>query len=114
MFQARLDLKILAWISKSLENLFKKSETLEIKKKNLNAFKLKQKGNDAFKEKKYEVAEKFYSEALQLNPDLRPLWTNRAICRNIMKKHEDALADCLSALSIDSKCKKTGFQIVAY
>ena len=71
--------------------------------------KLKEKGNNAFKRKKYEIAEKFYSEALQLNPDARPIWTNRAICRNTMKKHEDALTDCLSALSIDSKCKKAGF-----
>ena len=73
--------------------------------------KLKQKGNDAFQKKKYEVAEKFYSDALQLNPDSRPFWTNRAICRNTMKKHDDALADCMSALSIDSKCTKVGFQI---
>jgi len=73
--------------------------------------KLKQKGNDAFQKKSYEVAEKFYSDALQLNPDSRPFWTNRAICRNTMKKHDDALADCMSALSIDSKCTKVGFQI---
>ena len=88
----------------------KKAKILTNKKK---ALKLKEKGNDAFKRKKYEVAEKFYSEALQLNPDARPIWTNRAICRNTMKKHEDALADCMSALAIDSKCKKAGFQKVA-
>ena len=75
--------------------------------------KLKQKGNDAFQKKNYEVAEKFYSDALQLNLDSRPLWTNRAICRNKMKKHDDALADCISALSIDTKCTKAGFQIDA-
>ena len=72
------------------------------------ALKLKEKGNDAFKGKKYEVAEKFYSESLQLNLDSRPVWNNRAICRNTMKKHEDALADCLSALSIDPKNTKKG------
>ena len=72
---------------------------------------MKEKGNDAFKKKKYKVAEKFYTEALQLNPDSRPVWTNRAICRNTMKKHEDALSDCLSALSIDSKNTKKGIQI---
>ena len=81
---------------------------IENKKK---ASKLKEKGNDAFKRRKYEVAEKFYSEALEMNLDSRPLWTNRAICRNIMKKHEDALADCMSALSIDPKCTKASFQI---
>ena len=73
---------------------------------------LKEKGNDAFKKKKYEVAEKFYTEALQLNLDSRQIWTNRAICRNAMKKHEDALSDCLSALSIDSKNTKKGIQII--
>ena len=71
---------------------------------------MKEKGNDAFKKKKYEVAEKFYSEALQLNLDSRPVWTNRANCRNTMKKHEDALTDCLSALSLDSKNTKNGIQ----
>ena len=71
---------------------------------------MKEKGNDAFKIKNYEVAEKFYSEALELNPDSRPLWTNRATCRNTMKKHDDALVDCLSALSIDPKNTKKGVQ----
>ena len=84
----------------------KKFDVIENKEK---ALKLKQKGNDAFQKKKYEVAEKFYSDALQLNLDSRPLWTNRAICRNTMKKHDDALTDCMSALSIDPKCSKVGF-----
>ena len=75
------------------------------------ALELKEKGNNAFKKKKYEVAEKFYTEALQLNLDSRPVWTNRATCRNTMKKHEDALADCLSALSIDPKNTKKGIRI---
>ena len=79
--------------------------------KKKRALKLKEKGNDAFKKKKYEFAEKFYSEALQLNLDSRPVWTNRANCRNKMKKHEDALADCLSALSIDPKNIKKGILI---
>ena len=74
------------------------------------AIELKEKGNDAFKKKKYEVAEKFYSEALQLNLDSRPIWTNRAVCRNTMKKHDGALADCMAALSIDPKNTKKGFQ----
>ena len=80
---------------------------IENKKK---ALKLKEWGNDAFKKKKYEIAEQFYSKALEKNLDSRSLWTNRAICRNSLKKHEDALADCISALSIDPKCTKAGFQ----
>ena len=83
---------------------------IENKKK---ALKLKEWGNDAFKNNKYEVAENFYSKALEKNRDSKSLWTNRAICRNRMKKHKDALTDCMSALSIDPKCTKAGFQIDA-
>ena len=36
-----------------------------------------------------------------------PLWTNRAICRNTMKKYEEAISDCESALSINPKCNKS-------
>ena len=81
---------------------------IENKKK---ALKLKELGNDVFKLKRYEAAEKFYTKALELNLDSRPVWTNRAVCRNTMKKHEDALADCLSALSIDPKNTKKGIRI---
>ena len=88
-------------------NPYKTFDVIENKKK---AFKLKEKGNDAFKRKKYVVAEKFYSEALQLNLDSRPLWTNRAKCRITMEKYEDALVDCISALSIDPKCSKGSIQ----
>ena len=81
---------------------------IENKKK---ALRLKEWGNDAFKKKNYEIAEQFYSKALEKNLDSRPLWTNRAKCRNTMKKHEDALTDCKAALSIDPKCTQAGFQI---
>ena len=81
---------------------------IENKKK---ALKLKEMGNDVFKLKRYEVAEKFYTKSLQLNLDSGIVWTNRATCRNTMKKHDDALADCLSALSIDPKNTKKGIQI---
>ena len=81
---------------------------IENKKK---ALKLKEWGNDAFKKKKYELAEQFYSKALERNLDSRSFWTNRAICRNAMKNYGDALADCMSALSIDPKCTKEDVQI---
>ena len=68
-------------------------------------------GDNVFKLERYDVAERFYSEALKLNLDSGPVWTNRAICRNAMKKHADSLTDCLSALSIDPKNTKKGFRI---
>ena len=82
---------------------FKESDVIDKKRQ---AIKLKDDGTAAFKKKKYEVAEKLYSEGLEMNLDSRPLWTNRAICRNRMGKYEDALVDSLSALSIDPKCTK--------
>ena len=57
--------------------------------------------------KKFEEAEKCYSEAIQLNIGYRPFWTNRAKCRNVMKKYQEAISDCDSALSIDPKCAKS-------
>ena len=68
---------------------------------------LKEKGNTAFQKKKFEEAEKCYTEAIQLNMGSRPLWTNRAKCRNTMKKYDEAISDCDKALSINSKCCKT-------
>ena len=75
------------------------------------AIKLKEMGDNVLKLKRYDVAERFYSEALKLNLDSGPVWTNRAICRNIMGKHEDALADCLASLSFDSKSTKKGIRM---
>ena len=80
------------------------SEVIEKKNK---ARALKEKGNIAFKKKKFEEAERCYSEAIHLNIGYRPFWTNRASCRNVMKKYQEALSDCDSALSIDPKCTKS-------
>lgn len=68
---------------------------------------LKEKGNAAFQRKNFYEAEKYYSEAIHLSMTSRPFWTNRAICRNAMKKHEEAISDCNLALSINSKCTKS-------
>ena len=100
---------------KSLENEMKSlaitesmmSMKLESDDKKKKANQLKESGNKAFQNKKYVEAENFYSEALELQPGLRHLWTNRAICRNAMKKYEEAVSDCDSALSIDPKCTKS-------
>ena len=82
------------------------STVIENKKK---AKILKELGNTALKRKEYDEAEQWYSQAIDKNPGLKTLWTNRAICRNTMKKYEDAIRDCESALSIDQKFAKPGF-----
>ena len=79
----------------------------EVIEKKFKARELKEKGNVSFMKKKFEEAEKCYSEAIQLNIGYRPFWTNRAKCRNVMKKYEEAISDCDSALLIDPKCTKS-------
>ena len=79
-------------------------KTIEKKTK---AKQLKEKGNAAFQKKNFKKAEKCYSEAIKLNIGSRPLWTNRAICRNRMEEFENALSDCDTALTIDPKCTKS-------
>ena len=75
--------------------------------KKTKAKELKEKGNMAFQKKNFKEAEKYYSEAIQLNIGSRPLWTNRAICRNRMERFENAISDCDTALKIDPKCTKS-------
>ena len=82
----------------------------EIIAKKHKARDFKEQGNVAFKKKKLEEGERCYSEAIKLNMGFRPFWTNRASCRNVMKKYEEAISDCDSALSNDSKCTKTIIQ----
>ena len=79
----------------------------EVIEKKIKARELKEKGNVAFMIKKFEEAERCYSEAIKLNIGYRPFWTNRAKCRNAMKKYQEAISDCDSALSIDPKCTKS-------
>ena len=77
------------------------------RQKNLKiATDLKEKGNIALKEERYEDADSFYSEALDLVRDFKVLWTNRAICRMKMKRYEEAISDCDWALRLDQKCPK--------
>ena len=80
-----------------------------IQKKQL-AKELKDNGNKKFKQNKYKDAEDFYSQAIELNRGSRPLWTNRAACRNTMKKFTEAISDCETALSIDPKCTRSTIQ----
>ena len=79
----------------------------KIIEKKTKAKELKEKGNAAFQKKIFKEAEKCYSEAIELNIGSRPLWTNRAICRNRMEEFENALSDCDTALTIDPKCTKS-------
>ena len=73
----------------------------------MKAKQLKIMGNEAFQQRKYFEAEKLYSKAIELDVGSRPLWTNRAACRNTMKKYDGAISDCDQALSIDPNCTRS-------
>ena len=90
-----------------MNSMDKFDKVIEKKQK---AKKLKEKGNKAFQRKKYLDAERLYSQAIEFNIGSRPLWTNRAACRITMKKFEEAISDCDTALSIDPKCTRTTIQ----
>ena len=79
----------------------------EILKNKKRAKNLKERGKELFKMKNFAKAEICYSTTILLNAGDKQLWTNRAICRNRMKKYEEAISDCESALSIDPKCVKS-------
>ena len=79
----------------------------EVNEKKKKAKELKENGNYAFRKKNFEKAENLYTQAIKLNIGSRPLWTNRAACRNTMKKFKEAISDCDTALSIDPKCTRS-------
>ena len=81
-----------------------KKTQVELKVKKAQAKQLKEQGDKSFEKKKYLDADKFYSQAIELDAGSRPLWTLRAACRNTMKKYEEAISDCDTALSIDTSC----------
>ena len=104
-YQKSLDSRKALELFSSLPKI--KSEVTAKKKK---AHELKNKANTAFQNHDYDLAESLYSEALNLNMGSRPIWTNRAVCRNTMKKYEDAISDCANALSLNSKCTRSIIQ----
>ena len=79
----------------------------KLTEKKSKAKQLKENGNAAFQQKAYSDAENFYSAAIELDSGSRLLWTNRAACRNTMKKYDEAISDCNTALSIDPECSRT-------
>ncbi|CAK62208.1 unnamed protein product (macronuclear) [Paramecium tetraurelia] len=66
-------------------------------------------GNQAFKENKFEDAAKFYSQAIELNPNDHILYSNRSGAYASLSKYEDALADAEKCISLNSNFAK-GYQ----
>lgn len=50
-------------------------------------------GNQAFKENKFEEAAKFYSQAIEINPNDHILYSNRSGAYASISKYQEALND---------------------
>jgi len=83
------------------KDIYKKARVLKQKKKD---------GNDAFKAGKLDEAHSLYSEALAIDPCNKftnaKLYFNRATVAAKLKRLEDSIKDCSSALELDDKYLK--------
>ncbi|KAI7697493.1 E3 ubiquitin-protein ligase CHIP [Sarcoptes scabiei] len=78
-------------------------------KKEMTALELKNEGNKYFTLHKYEDALQFYSQAIDRNPTIATLFTNRALCHLKMKNWEFACDDCRKSLDLDQNLIKGHF-----
>lgn len=61
----------------------------------------KSRGNSAFKRGDFEMAERYYSQAIRTNDGCPAYFCNRALSRIKLRKFEEAVEDCTRALQID-------------
>lgn len=71
---------------------------------------MKEEGNREYKAARWAEAIRLYTEALTIDPDNKgtnsKLLQNRAMCRIKLKEYEQAIADCESAIKLDSRYVK--------
>ncbi|KAF7287162.1 tetratricopeptide repeat protein 2 [Rhynchophorus ferrugineus] len=87
------------------EEIFPKTteQLAELKKEN---------GNQLFKVKQYRSALQFYTEAINLCPDMAAYYGNRAACYIMLNRYRDALEDARKSTQLDSRFVK-GFNRIA-
>ncbi|CAD8157104.1 unnamed protein product [Paramecium pentaurelia] len=66
-------------------------------------------GNQAFKENKFEEAAKFYSQAIELNPNDHILYSNRSGAYASLSKYQEALTDAEKCIQLNPNFAK-GYQ----
>lgn len=62
---------------------------------------LKNEGNEFLKRGDYASAERLYTEAIALRPNVAVYFSNRAAARQYQNRHEDALADAKESVRLD-------------
>eukprot|EP00041_Stephanoeca_diplocostata_P011794 m.194965 g.194965 ORF g.194965 m.194965 type:complete len:392 (-) comp18672_c0_seq2:480-1655(-) len=70
----------------------------------------RQLGNEQFKIGEFHQAAVFYTEALNINDKLAPVWANRAMCWLKMANAAKALADADACIALDDKYTKAHFR----
>lgn len=60
-------------------------------------------GNDHYKEQNYEMALKFYSDAISLCPDSAAYYGNRSAYHMMLADYKSTLYDARTAIQIDDK-----------
>lgn len=76
------------------------NKIIEENSPNPKAEQLKQKGNKAIQVNDFTGAIRLYTQAIEILPQAN-YYSNRAFCKMKLDKYEEALKDCLQAISID-------------
>merc|ERR1712154_617329 len=82
----------------------------ELKKNQELALKFKSEGNANFKAKKYNLAIKNYTKAIESTPENGVLYSNRAIAKLKNKDFKGAELDCNKCIELDSSQIKAWFR----
>ena len=85
--------------------MLRKWESLDIwqKRPRIRAYTQAYKGNEKREQGQYKEAIVLYDTALKLNPDLADIYSNRAVAKISVEKHDEAYADSLTALRLKSE-----------
>ncbi|KAG5466985.1 hypothetical protein LSCM1_01163 [Leishmania martiniquensis] len=78
---------------------------------NLDVTRLREEGNEAFKAGRYHEAIRFYTQAIELDPDSEFLYTNRSFAYFNIKEFEKSAADAAKAVEINANFFKGHYRL---
>lgn len=78
---------------------------------NLDSVRLREEGNEAFKAGRYEAAVRYYSEAIEVDPDSELNYSNRSFAYFKLKEYEKAAADAEVAVRLNDKFFKGFYRL---
>ncbi|KAG5491305.1 hypothetical protein JIQ42_01203 [Leishmania sp. Namibia] len=78
---------------------------------NLDGTRLREEGNEAFKAGRYHEAIRYYTQAIELDPDSEFLYTNRSFAHFNIKEFEKSAADAAKAVEINANFFKGHYRL---